>query len=300
MQHCYSAIYCSDCFCPDCGEPLAQNVQTKSLEDIDPSLIASLDETKIRSIFTGAVQRVHYYSLHQLEHTYTKELGYCYYWLELEDAEGNEKKINISAYLNHIETINVGDIVTVCGDFNDKITIPRFNTIDHNIIKNLDLASCVILHSNKAAITSKPSSKPSFENNAIAKPRSIFTRFKSHNYVHIALSLALFFVTFYLTRTEVPAIIVSLLYLLVVVPSLLGIIGHRLLHQYNELNSTLIKIAAITAEQLGCKNMKRRFKSGDYFCHECKSAVAFGSVYCVRCGHKQSGNDNWAFAQSMG
>ena len=100
---------------------------------------------------------------------------------------------------------------------------------------------------------------------------------------------------FYFTGADYLSFLVPVLYLFVVVPTLHIFIRNRLLYKYNELINALIKVATITPEQLGCEYIKRSFKSGDFFCDDCKHPIAFGSAYCVNCGHRQVNKNDWAF-----
>lgn len=301
MQHCYTAIYSTDCFCPDCGDEIEKHSMAKSVLDIDPNIFDLVPIYKVNTIFTGQVQRSYYYTLHHLNDVYARELNSPYCWLELLDADGKELKINISADFKNIDTINVGDTVSVCGNFSDKIDIPRFNTIDKSIVKNLDFASCVILHSGNDIIDNSISSnktsvnKINYENNAIDRPIKVRESFKAFIHLHVVLSLAFYFLMFYFTGGDSLSIVVPLLYFFFVAPTLHMFIRNRLLYKYNELINTLIKIAAITPKQLGCEYIKRSFKSGDFFCDDCNHPIAFGAAYCVNCGHKLMNKNDWAF-----
>lgn len=301
MQHCYTAIYSTDCFCPDCGDEIEKHSMAKSVLDIDPSILDSVSTSKINAIFTGQVQRTYYYTLHQLNEVYAREVNFSYCWLELLDAGGKELKINISADFKNIDTINVGDTISVCGNFSDKIEIPRFNTIDKSIVKNLDFASSVILHSGNKISDNKNSSnnaniaKINFENNTIHRPKEVRESFKVFIHLHAVLSLVLYFLMFYFTRADYLSFLVPVLYLFVIAPTLHIFIRNRLLYKYNELTNTLIRVATISPKQLGCEYVKRSFKSGDFFCDDCNHPIAFDSAYCVNCGHKQMNKNDWAF-----
>lgn len=279
MQHCNTAIYSSDYFCPDCGDEIEKDSIAKSPFDIDPSIFDSVPKFKVNAIFTGVVQRTFYFTVHQLSEGDSGKLNFSYCWLEILDASGQEKKINISAEFKNIDTINVGDTISVCGNFSDKINTPRSNSIDKSIVKNLDFASCVILHNVV---------RSNVENNALEIPKNFINSFKDLIQVHIALTVGLYFLIFKFTSANSLLLSIPLIYLFVVAPTLHNIIRNRLLYKYKELTNTLLKAAAITPKQLGCENIKRSFTGEDLYCDDCDEPITFGSAYCTRCGHRQS------------
>lgn len=276
MHHCGNGLYLQDKFCTQCGEEVEESKKLLTLTDIEPylldDLIQSCPEAKT---FTGRLKNSFYYKRRNKGGNIT----YSYWWITLENADGEIKQISIDAENTAFNNLKNGTVISLL----EPTGINLHYLLDDaakGIVTNDLLASGVILHNDDGQVSTLTNHYD------VTKPNA-------GQYISLSLMFAFIaaIVVGGLMEMGASAILISS-----IVIATLGWMGYnRDVTIYQKINSrkesitaTLAKILEISKYQLGFHKIERTNHDDDIFCGACDHRIQLDLQYCPKCGTSQA------------
>ncbi len=107
-----STIYAKENFCGHCGESLPEQPKLKNIEDVAPEILKDLKPHYSGArTFTGRVNSSFLYKRRRVDSG--NNLTYSYWWLELEDKDGNIERVSVNAENKFYDQLRRGDVLTL-------------------------------------------------------------------------------------------------------------------------------------------------------------------------------------------
>ncbi|WP_025821747.1 hypothetical protein [Shewanella marina] len=279
MHHCGNTLYIKDKFCCQCGEELNGNRHITQLSELHPHLLDELAQSKPNpTLFTGQVKSTYHYK--RGSRNGNNKISYSYWWVTLENPQGQTKQINFEAENKTFDNIKVGDVLTTLEPTNVTLTYPFENKSDRDIVTNNHLAPGVVLHQDDGQTYTLSRTynvdKPSFINHlsggaifgAIVAIILAFNTSMSTDGL-FALAVLIAFMTalpFYLFEKNSfqKAVILK-----------------------SKIKTVLETVLNVSQYQLGYHKLKRPSLADDVMCHQCDHRVHADINFCPLCGTNQ-------------
>lgn len=282
MQHCTSPLFINDNFCPDCGDKIDNPLSITPVEQYIPDI---LDELKKHcpdaSLYTGWVEKTyHYKRVYRSGGKDSETLYYSYWFLTLNNEQGQEKTISVSSEDSSLDSVSKGDVITFLQPTNYSLNYNLADKSDRNVVTHNEAATGVVFHrdSGQESIL-----EPAYEVDEFSK----FGTFIGIFFWSAIAAMTGFF--FELYTFEVACFITAAV---TVIGSVFRINSKtnkfeaesaRLL----EIKRTVKRILGVSNSQMGYDKRGRAANNDDVYCISCEHLIDSAYHYCHCCGQPQ-------------
>lgn len=146
MQHCQQPVFGQESFCGYCGEQVeSSHLAVKGIESLNPEIMENLRTVyPDAKIISGKVKSTYYYK--RTFKSSNNNLTYGYWWIELEDEQGNTECTSIEAEDEFFNSIKKGDVLTLLSPVGYQLNYKIADSNARKIVKNNSMPLCVINH----------------------------------------------------------------------------------------------------------------------------------------------------------
>lgn len=283
MQHCTSPLFINDNFCPDCGDKIDNQLTITPVAQYIPDI---LDELKTycpeASIYTGWVEKTHHYKrVHRSGGKDSQTLYYSYWFLTLNNEQGQEKTISVSSEDSSLDSVSKGDIITFLEPTGYYLNYQLADKNDRQIVTHNEAATGVVFHRNSGQ---ESILTPAYEVEDFSK----FGTFISTLFFAALISLPGFFAEFY--TLEIAGFITAAI---TVIGSVFRINSKT--NQFEtesarllEIKRTMKRILGVSDSQMGYDKRGRNANNDDVYCINCEHLINSSYHYCHCCGQPQN------------
>ncbi|MDO6639733.1 hypothetical protein Q4557_07135 [Shewanella sp. 5_MG-2023] len=277
MHHCGNDFYIQDEFCTQCGEELNEAREATQVLDLQPRLFEELSQSCPEpTLFTGRLKKSYYYKRHVSNARLN--MTNSYWWITLENSQGEIKQISIDAENTAFDSMRVGDVITVLEP--DTITLSfKINSGSEQFITNNNLAASVILHNDDGQL-------------------STITKHYDDTEPSISSAVSMGFLLFFFSTLLIFLMSkngeVSLLSSILI--STFSMTAWYVTREKNYLNNlqrkervqtVISQVNNISKYQLGYHRFERLNKDNDVLCIRCDHRIHADICFCNHCGYHQ-------------
>ncbi|MEL4393853.1 hypothetical protein [Shewanella algae] len=276
MHHCNQPIYAKENFCGHCGESLPEQPKLKNIEDVAPEILKDLKPHYSGArTFTGRVNSSFLYKRRRVDSG--NNLTYSYWWLELEDKDGNIERVSVNAENKFYDQLRRGDVLTLFYPTDYTLNYRIEGKDAKRLVSHNHMAPAAISHeADGQRSTIVPDYEPGSQSSAfwwlllgIASALLLYFGAKQPTEIAIGVAVVLSVVCFILERQRNQK-------------------KHtRELRRYEALQLAMKRLLSVTQEALGYHIAQRPRKDSDIFCFKCQSRIDGEHGYCVQCGSSQ-------------
>ncbi|BCN23774.1 hypothetical protein [Vibrio alfacsensis] len=280
MHHCGNGLYLQDKFCTQCGEEVEESKKLLTLTDIEPNLLDDLIQSCPEAkTFTGRLKNSFYYKRRNKGGNIT----FSYWWVTLENADGEVKQISINAENKAFNNLKNGTVISLL----EPTGINLHYLLDDaakGIVTNDLLASGVILHNDDGQVSTLTN------HYNCSKPRM-------GGFIGLGLILAIIATALVAGMSDMGdgAILVGIF---ISVACMVPLYNSNVTAFQKEfarkesITATLAKILEISKYQLGFHKVERTNRDDDIFCGACDHRIQLDLMYCPQCGTSQTIHQN--------
>ncbi|AZG74130.1 zinc ribbon domain-containing protein [Shewanella livingstonensis] len=282
MKHCTTTLTIEDHYCPDCGDKIDNLVTIKSITVLHPDII---DELKVHcpnaTIYTGWVEKTHYYKRRfQSGGSNSETLYYSYWFLTFNNENGEQKTVSISAEDSSLARVVKGDVITILMPTDYSANYPLAYKSEANLVTHNELAPVVVFHRDSGQESIR---EPGYRVEDFSK----FGIFISALFLCCILGViggyfALYPFELGATLTVIATIISSSMW-----------ISRRTktfdaeTARLDEIKNTTKRILSVSIDDMGYNQRARQAKKDDVYCHHCDALNDNQYRYCSSCGALQ-------------
>ncbi|MCH1926613.1 hypothetical protein L9G74_17480 [Shewanella sp. C32] len=278
MQHCNQPIFSNDKYCGHCGDPVeSSHLRAKGIEQVEPQAMQELRNVYPNArVVSGKVVSTFYYKRKFVNNN--NNLQYGFWWIELQDENGNIETTSIEAEDEFFTSIKKGDVLTLLYPTNFFLTHKIADSAARQIVKHNNTALCVINH--------LPEQQRSIRGGAL-NPSAKGTAWLWF-FAWIAVAAAAYFGLH--MRPAENAIGAG------AVAALLCYLWERGRnrkkyeagqHRFNVLKASMKQMLGVSRDDLGYQHAERPTHASDVICFGCQKRIPGSLQYCVSCGSDQ-------------
>ncbi|MCT8985800.1 zinc ribbon domain-containing protein [Shewanella phaeophyticola] len=283
MKHCTTALTIEDHFCPDCGDNIENLVTIKSVIALHPDMI---DDLKVHcpdaTIYTGWVEKTHHYKRrYKSRGSHSETLYYSYWFLTLNNENGEQKTISISSEDSSLDRVAKDDIITILMPTNYSANHPLADKDDAKTVTHNELAPVVVFHRDSGQESIR---EPGYRVDGFSKANIFFNAFIFCCIVGFA---GLYFEVYPFKLGALLTVIVT-----IIIGSIWS--SHRTkvfeaeTARLAEIKKTTKRILGVSIDDMGYEQRARKAKKDDVFCPHCDALNDSQHRYCSSCGALQA------------
>ncbi|MBQ4833147.1 hypothetical protein J8L70_07835 [Pseudoalteromonas sp. MMG010] len=276
MQHCQQPIYVSDSHCSECGDALRQKRTLKTALDLQSDLFDELKQYYSNPVvITGKVTSMDYYK--RKYSSSNTNLMYGFWWLNVEDAQGNTTQISINAEVDGFKSLKKGDVVSLISPSECTLNHRVAYAEDRRIVKHNVFAPAVVLHNDEGQRSHQDSLL-----NAGDRPSSwlfLVTFF--------AVLLGLIFAVDVPGGPATAAAAILSVIVLIFELNRTAKLHKRDLARYESVKKVVKSVLSMSMYDFGYDYYMRPAKDNDVICIGCQQRISGDVAHCYRCGVKQ-------------
>ncbi|QSX34249.1 hypothetical protein JYB87_03080 [Shewanella avicenniae] len=278
MQHCNQPIFSNDKFCGHCGDSVASDsLKVKGIEQVSTETMQQL-----RSVYpdarvvSGKVVSTFYYKRKFVNNN--NNLIYGYWWLELQDEQGNIETTSIEAEDEFFNSIQKGDVLTLLYPTSFSLNYRIADSDARKVVKHNNTALCVLNH--------LPTQQRSIRGRELDPPARKTASLWFWLWITIS-SIAYFWLNLAPVEYAIGAGAIAALicYLIERKRNLTKYEAGQ--HRFAVLKQCMQQLLSISREDLGYHLQQRPNQSSDVICFSCKCRIPQAFNYCVSCGADQ-------------
>jgi hypothetical protein len=282
MKHCTTTLTIEDNYCPDCGDKIDNLVTIKPVITLHPDVI---DELKVHcpdaTIYTGWVEKTHHYKRrHKSGGSNSQTLYYSYWFLTLNNENGEQKTVSVSSEDSSLARVVKGDVITILMPTDYCANYPLADKSEANIVTHNELAPVVIFHrdSGQESIREPGYSVDDFSKVGIFISALVICCILGG----IGLYLKLYHFELGAMLAGVATIISSSIWI-----SSRTKTFDAETARLAEIKKTTKHILSVSIDEMGYDQRARQAKKDDVYCHHCDALNDNQYRYCSSCGALQ-------------
>ncbi|KFZ39039.1 hypothetical protein HR45_01180 [Shewanella mangrovi] len=284
MQHCNQPIFSNDKFCGHCGDSVANDsLKVKGIEQVSPEVMQQLRSVYPNArVVSGKVVSTYYYKRKFVNNN--NNLIYGYWWIELQDENGNIEATSIEAEDEFFNSIQKGDVLTVLYPTSFTLAYRIADSDARKVVKHNNTAPCVINH--------LPTQQRSIRGRELDPPARKTASIWFWLWVTIS-SVAYFWLNLGPVEYAIGAGAIAALICYLIERKRNQTKYEAGQHRFTVLKQSMQQLLSISREDLGYHLQQRPNQASDVICFSCNSRIPQAVNYCVSCGvDQQAQRDN--------